>query len=51
MKERKEYKFEAGFSEAKLPMKYLGVPLISGKLLSVGDCEPILDKLKSRITG
>ncbi|GKC89296.1 RNA-directed DNA polymerase, eukaryota, reverse transcriptase zinc-binding domain protein [Tanacetum coccineum] len=36
--------FEAG----KLPMRYLGVPLIS-KRLSVKDCGSLLDKIKSKV--
>ena len=37
-----------GFSLGSLPMKYLGVPLISSKL-SHSDCQPFLDKIMARI--
>ena len=37
-----------GFSLGSLPMKYLGVPLISSKL-SHSDCKPLLDKIMARI--
>ena len=37
-----------GFSLGSLPMKYLGVPLISSKL-SHFDCQPLLDKIIARI--
>lgn len=40
---------ELGFSEGILPIRYLGLPLIASKL-SVRDCKPILDKIRSRIT-
>ncbi|KAL0289271.1 UNVERIFIED_CONTAM: putative ribonuclease H protein [Sesamum radiatum] len=39
-----------GFSQGHLPIKYLGVPLISSKL-SIADCTPLLQKIESRITG
>ena len=37
-----------GFSMGRLPMKYLGVALISSKL-SHSDCQPLLDKIMARI--
>ena len=37
-----------GFRLGSLPMKYLGVPLISSKL-SHSDCQPLLDKIIARI--
>lgn len=39
-----------GFSVGQLPMKYLGVQLISAKL-SYQDCVPILDRMKKRLAG
>ncbi|XP_077242326.1 uncharacterized protein LOC143882797 [Tasmannia lanceolata] len=35
--------------EGKLPIKYLGLPLITARLTS-RDCQPILDKIKQRIS-
>src|SRR3954467_8412272 len=37
-----------GIKEGKLPVKYLGVPLISGRL-SFTDCKPLIDKITQRI--
>ena len=37
-----------GFSLGSLPMKYLGVPLISSKLPYSG-CQPLLDKIMARL--
>ena len=37
-----------GFSLGNLPMKYLGVPLISSKL-SHSDCQPLLERTMARI--
>lgn len=37
-----------GFKEGKLPMKYLGVPLIDSKL-TVDDCQPIIEKIKKKL--
>lgn len=37
-----------GFQLGKLPVKYLGVPMISSRL-SISDCMPILEKIKQRI--
>ena len=37
-----------GFSLGRLPMKYLGVPLLSTRL-SHNDCQPLIDKIMVRI--
>ena len=37
-----------GFSLGSLPMKYLGVPLISARL-SHSDCQPLFGKIMARI--
>jgi hypothetical protein len=37
-----------GMKEGKLPVRYLGVPLISNKLSSL-DCEALLEKISSQI--
>ncbi|KAK4384654.1 hypothetical protein Sango_3038900 [Sesamum angolense] len=39
-----------GFQEGHLPVRYLGLPLISARL-SVADCQPLLQKIDSRIKG
>ncbi|KAL0294091.1 UNVERIFIED_CONTAM: LINE-1 reverse transcriptase [Sesamum radiatum] len=39
-----------GFQEGFLPVKYLGVPLISSRL-TIANCRPLIDKLESRIAG
>ncbi|KAL2226615.1 UNVERIFIED_CONTAM: hypothetical protein Sindi_2020200, partial [Sesamum indicum] len=39
-----------GFQEGHLPMKYLGLPLISSRL-SIFDCQPLISKIDARITG
>ncbi|KAK4384355.1 LINE-1 reverse transcriptase [Sesamum angolense] len=39
-----------GFQEGFLPIKYLGVPLISSGL-TIANCRPLIDKLDSRIAG
>jgi hypothetical protein len=36
------------FKEGKLPVRYLGVPLISGRL-SYSDCNPLIDRLTERM--
>jgi len=38
----------AGFQREVLPMRYLGMPLLSTKL-SYGGCKPIIDKVKNKI--
>ncbi|CAL1407738.1 unnamed protein product [Linum trigynum] len=40
----------SSFKEGKLPVRYLGLPLISGKLSSV-ECAVLVDKLTQRIRG
>ncbi|KAL0333137.1 UNVERIFIED_CONTAM: hypothetical protein Scaly_2215200 [Sesamum calycinum] len=39
-----------GFQEGHLPVRYLGLPLISSRL-TILDCQPLLQKLDSRING
>lgn len=39
---------QLGFSEGKLPIKYLGLPLIASKL-SIDDCGPILERIQNKI--
>ncbi|KAL2228704.1 UNVERIFIED_CONTAM: hypothetical protein Sindi_1850100 [Sesamum indicum] len=39
-----------GFQEGRLPMRYLGLPLISSRL-SISDCQPLLIKIYERING
>ncbi|KAL2237581.1 UNVERIFIED_CONTAM: putative mitochondrial protein [Sesamum indicum] len=39
-----------GFQEGHLPMRYLGLPLLSSRL-SISDCQPLLSKIDARITG
>ncbi|KAK4384432.1 Retrovirus-related Pol polyprotein from type-2 retrotransposable element R2DM [Sesamum angolense] len=39
-----------GFQEGHLPVRYLGRPLISARL-SIADCQPLLQKIDSRIKG
>ncbi|KAL0293769.1 UNVERIFIED_CONTAM: Retrovirus-related Pol polyprotein from type-2 retrotransposable element R2DM [Sesamum angustifolium] len=39
-----------GFQEGRLPVRYLGLPLISARL-SIADCQPLLQKIDSRIKG
>ncbi|KAL0282289.1 UNVERIFIED_CONTAM: Retrovirus-related Pol polyprotein from type-2 retrotransposable element R2DM [Sesamum radiatum] len=39
-----------GFQEGSLPIKYLGVPLTSSRL-TVADCQPLIDRLTSRLAG
>lgn len=39
-----------GFTKGQLPMRYLGVPLVTGKL-SYHDCGPILEKIKGILVG
>lgn len=38
------------FNRGKLPMRYLGVPVISGRLLHM-DCSSILESIKKRLAG
>lgn len=37
-----------GFVIGSLPIKYLGVPLIS-KRISIKDCKPLIDKITTKI--
>uniref|UniRef100_A0A2N9J3H3 Reverse transcriptase domain-containing protein n=1 Tax=Fagus sylvatica TaxID=28930 RepID=A0A2N9J3H3_FAGSY len=37
------------FRSGRLPVRYLGMPLIAGKL-SYADCKPLIDKITSRIS-
>ncbi|KAL2224157.1 UNVERIFIED_CONTAM: putative mitochondrial protein [Sesamum indicum] len=39
-----------GFQEGHLPMRYLGLPLLSSRL-SISDCQPLLSKIDAHITG
>ncbi|KAL2243059.1 UNVERIFIED_CONTAM: hypothetical protein Sindi_0423900 [Sesamum indicum] len=39
-----------GFQEGHLPVRYLGLPLISSRL-PISDCQPLLLKIDERITG
>ncbi|KAL2252033.1 UNVERIFIED_CONTAM: hypothetical protein Sindi_2325600 [Sesamum indicum] len=39
-----------GFQEGVLPMRYLGLPLISSRL-TIADCRPLLMKIDKRIAG
>ena len=47
---REEMMTVLGFQEGVLPMKYLGVPLISSRL-TISDCRPLLLKIDKRIAG
>ncbi|KAL2251924.1 UNVERIFIED_CONTAM: Retrovirus-related Pol polyprotein from type-1 retrotransposable element R2 [Sesamum indicum] len=39
-----------GFQEGHLPMRYLGIPLLSSRL-SISDCQPLLLKIDAHIQG
>ena len=39
---------ETGFKLGSLPVRYLGVPLVTRRLL-VRDCEPLVEKITARI--
>ncbi|KAL0411535.1 UNVERIFIED_CONTAM: hypothetical protein Slati_3743200 [Sesamum latifolium] len=39
-----------GFQEGSLPIKYLGVPLISSRL-TIADCQPLIDKIDNKLAG
>ncbi|KAL0294302.1 UNVERIFIED_CONTAM: hypothetical protein Sangu_3221500 [Sesamum angustifolium] len=39
-----------GFREGKLPVRYLGLPLISSRL-TISDCQPLFQKIDGRING
>ncbi|KAL0291682.1 UNVERIFIED_CONTAM: hypothetical protein Sradi_7018000 [Sesamum radiatum] len=48
--ERQDILNTLGFQEGCLPIKYLGVPLTASRL-TVADCQPILNKITSRLAG
>ncbi|KAL0281750.1 UNVERIFIED_CONTAM: hypothetical protein Sradi_7290800 [Sesamum radiatum] len=48
--ERQDILNTLGFQEGCLPIKYLGVPLTASRL-TVEDCQPILNKITSRLAG
>ncbi|KAL2237566.1 UNVERIFIED_CONTAM: hypothetical protein Sindi_0948300 [Sesamum indicum] len=39
-----------GFQEGQLPMRYLGLPLLSSRL-TINDCQPLVLKIDARING
>ncbi|KAL0445011.1 UNVERIFIED_CONTAM: LINE-1 retrotransposable element O protein [Sesamum latifolium] len=39
-----------GFQEGSLPIKYLGVPLVSSRL-TIADCQPLIQKVDGRLAG
>ncbi|XP_011100858.1 uncharacterized protein LOC105178970 [Sesamum indicum] len=47
---REEMMTVLGFQEGVLPMKYLGLPVISSRL-TISDCRPLLLKIDKRIAG
>ncbi|KAL2225603.1 UNVERIFIED_CONTAM: hypothetical protein Sindi_2977300, partial [Sesamum indicum] len=47
---REELLAVLGFQEGHLPMRYLGLPLISSQL-SIAACQPLLSKIDARING
>ncbi|KAL2251929.1 UNVERIFIED_CONTAM: hypothetical protein Sindi_2315200 [Sesamum indicum] len=47
---REEMLAELGFQEGVLPMRYLGLPLLSSRL-TTADCRPLLSKIDKRIAG
>ncbi|KAL2224782.1 UNVERIFIED_CONTAM: putative mitochondrial protein [Sesamum indicum] len=47
---REELLAVLGFQEGHLPMRYLGLPLISSRL-SIANCQPLLSKIDTRING
>ncbi|KAL2235686.1 UNVERIFIED_CONTAM: putative ribonuclease H protein, partial [Sesamum indicum] len=47
---REELLAVLGFQEGHLPMRYLGLPLISSRL-TIADCQPLLSKIDTRING
>ncbi|KAL0439703.1 UNVERIFIED_CONTAM: putative ribonuclease H protein [Sesamum latifolium] len=49
-RERQDILALVGFQEGCLPIRYLGVPLTASRL-TVADCQPILDRISSRLTG
>ncbi|KAL0444647.1 UNVERIFIED_CONTAM: LINE-1 retrotransposable element O protein [Sesamum latifolium] len=49
-RERQDILALVGFQEGCLPIKYLGVSLTASRL-TVADCQPILDRISSRLAG
>ncbi|KAL0293833.1 UNVERIFIED_CONTAM: Retrovirus-related Pol polyprotein from type-2 retrotransposable element R2DM [Sesamum radiatum] len=49
-RERQDILDLIGFQEGSLPIKYLGVPLVSSRL-SVADCQPLIDMINKRLAG
>ncbi|KAL2246373.1 UNVERIFIED_CONTAM: hypothetical protein Sindi_2905500 [Sesamum indicum] len=47
---REELLVVLGLQEGHLPMRYLGLPLISSQL-TIADCQPLLSKIDARING
>ncbi|CAN1152031.1 LINE-1 reverse transcriptase homolog [Linum perenne] len=47
---REEIVNHTGFAEGSLPVRYLGVPLVSGKI-KAKDCEVLLEKITAKISG
>ncbi|XP_039033848.1 uncharacterized protein LOC120169815 [Hibiscus syriacus] len=43
-----DIKFLSGFKSGSLPVRYLGIPLITRKL-TMKDCDPLLEKIKLRL--
>ncbi|KAL3507256.1 hypothetical protein ACH5RR_032638 [Cinchona calisaya] len=50
MQARKQFCDILGMNEGKLPVKYLGIPLISTRLTFL-DCNVVIDKIKAKIHG
>ncbi|GKG07356.1 hypothetical protein Tco_0330325, partial [Tanacetum coccineum] len=48
MESLEEFKATSGLVLSELPVKYLGVPLISSRLLNK-DCKVLVEKAKNRI--
>ncbi|KAK4384289.1 hypothetical protein Sango_3075800 [Sesamum angolense] len=48
--ERQQILEYVGFQEGLLPVKYLGIPLISSRL-TIADCRPLIDKVDTRLAG
>ncbi|XP_039069847.1 uncharacterized protein LOC120216524 [Hibiscus syriacus] len=47
-REIENFKIIFGFKTGCLPVRYLGIPLVTRKL-SLKDCEPLLDKIRQRL--
>ena len=50
MARRRNLKRLTGFSEGKFPFKYLGVPIVSGRM-KISDLEELENKVKRKISG